>query len=108
MDIARRAMPSHLAPFRAHSMARYLDPMIRTTLLLAFAFSAGACGGSDKEPKSATTTEVKTPDEKSEDNIQMSAGAPATSGRKASKPAAEPKPAEPKPAEPVAPATAPK
>lgn len=75
--------------------------MPRTSVFLAFLFLAGACGGSDAEPKTPSTTTAKAPDEKSEDNIQMSAG----------QPAASPKPKETKPAEPQpapAPAPAPK
>ena len=80
--------------------------MNRTSLLLsAFMFLAGACGGSDNEPKSASTTKLAAPDEKGEENIQMSPGS-AAPAKKASPAAAEPKPAEPKPAEP-APAPAP-
>ena len=70
-------------------------------------FLAGACGGSDKEPKSATTTQLEAPDEKGEENIQMSPGS-AAPAKKASPAGAQPKPAEPKPAEPAAPATPPK
>ena len=84
--------------------------MTRTSLLLSFMFLAGACGGSDPEPKGPSTTQVAAPDEKSEENIQMSAGRPAAPARKESKPApTEGKPAEPaKPTEPAKPAPPPK
>jgi hypothetical protein len=82
--------------------------MTRTSLLFsAVMFLAGACGGSDKEPKNASTTKMDAPDEKGEENIQMSPGS-AAPAKKATEPKpAEPKPAEPKPAEP-APAPPPK
>jgi hypothetical protein len=75
--------------------------MTRTSLLFtAFMFLAGACGGSDNEPKSASTTQTTAPDEKGEENIQMSPGS-AAPAKKESEPAAEPK-AEP-PATPAPP-----
>jgi len=77
--------------------------MTRPSLLLSFVFLAGACGGSDAEPKGPSTTQAAAPDEKSEENIQMSAGAPAP-GKKADKPA----PAASKPAAPAKPAALPK
>ncbi len=74
--------------------------MTRTSLLYcAFVLLAGACGGSASKPKDASTTQVAAPDEKGEENIQMSPGS-AAPAKKASPPAAAPKPAEPKPAEP--------
>ena len=76
--------------------------MTRTSFFVAFMFLAGGCGGSDSEPKSASTTQMAAPDEKGEENIQMSPGS-AAPAKKASKPA---EPA--KPAKPAEPATAPK
>ena len=76
---------------------------MRTSLFLALLFTAGACGGSDNEPKSPSTTKAKAPDEKSEENIQMSAGRPASRP-----PAKESTPADSKPAPAPTPAPAPK
>jgi len=91
--------PATRRPFEPTHAFATVEPMTRTSLFLAFLFLAGACGGSDTEPKSPSTTTAKAPDEKSEDNIQMSAGQPAS--RPAPK---ETKPADSQPA----PAPAPK
>jgi hypothetical protein len=69
---------------------------MRTSLLLGFLFVVGACGGSDAEPKTPSTTQAKAPDEKSEESIQMSPGAPAAAKPKKSEPAgSKPAPAPP-------------
>jgi len=86
--------------------------MTRMSLFFASMFLAGACGGSDAEPKGPSTTQVAAPEEKSEEDIKMSPGSPEAPAKKPapeSKPAPETKPATgTKPAEPAKPAPPPK
>jgi DamX protein len=81
--------------------------MSNKSVLVAFMFLAGACGGSDSEPKTPSTTQAAAPDEKSEESIQMSAAKPAPAPAPAAKPAAT-EPAKPAATEPAKPAEAPK
>lgn len=92
LDIARRARGSHRVTFHAHSRGRYREVMTRIALALALSLLPAACGGSDSEPKSPSTTQHAAPDEKGEEDIQMSPGSPAAPAKKAAPPA-EPKPA---------------